>query len=104
MAEQKRQGSTMTRERIKRPEIYDVIFHNDDFTTMEFVVKVLRMVFFLPQDEAFDIMLKVHNNGKATVGSYILDIARSKAHTAIRMARAEDFPLRVTVEEQSLSF
>lgn len=104
MAEQKRQGSTMIQERIKRPEKYDVIFHNDDFTTMDFVVKVLRQVFFLPENEAFEIMLKVHHCGKATVGSYILDIARSKAQTAIRMARAEGFPLKVTIEEQSIPF
>lgn len=71
MADQKRQGSTMTQERVKRPEKYDVVFHHDDFTTMEFVVKVLRQVFFIPQEEAFDIMLKVHHAGKATVGSYI---------------------------------
>ncbi|MDE7346909.1 MAG: ATP-dependent Clp protease adaptor ClpS [Muribaculaceae bacterium] len=102
MADQKRQGSTMTQERIKRPEKYDVVFHNDDFTTMEFVVKVLRQVFFLPEKDAFDLMLKVHHSGKATVGSYILDIARSKAHTATRMARAEGFPLKVTIEEQSI--
>lgn len=94
----------MTMERFKRPERYDVIVHNDDFTTMEFVVKMLRQVFFLPEDDAFDIMLKVHNTGKATVGSYILDIARSKAQAATRMARAEGFPLKVTIEEQSLPF
>lgn len=104
MPEQKRQGSTATQERYKRPEQYDVVFHNDDFTTMDFVVKVLRHVFFISQDDAFEIMLKVHNTGQATVGSYILDIARSKAHAAIRMARAEGFPLKVTIEEQSLPF
>lgn len=94
----------MTQERVKRPEKFDVVFHNDDFTTMEFVVKVLRQVFFIPQEEAFEIMLKVHHSGKATVGSYILDIARSKAQATIRMARAEGFPLKVTIEEQSLPF
>lgn len=104
MADQKRQGSSMTQERIKRPARYDVVFHNDDFTTMDFVVKVLRHVFFLSEEDAFDIMLKVHHIGKATVGSYVLDIARSKARTAIRMARAEGFPLKVTIEEQSLPF
>lgn len=104
MAEQKQQGSSMTMERFKRPDRYDVVFHNDDFTTMDFVVKVLRQVFFLPQEEALDIMLKVHHSGKATAGTYILDIARSKAQTAMRMARAEDFPLKVTVEECTLPF
>lgn len=104
MAQQKQQGSTLTQERFKRPGKYDVIFHNDDFTTMDFVVKVLRQVFFLSEAEAFDIMMKVHHDGNATAGSYILDIARSKAQTTMRMARAEGFPLRVTIQEQSLQF
>ena len=104
MAQQKQQGSSFTMQRFKRPEKYDVVFHNDDFTTMEFVVKALRQVFFLPEKEAFDIMMTVHHAGKATVGSYILDIARSKAQTTMRMARAEGFPLRVTIQEQSLPF
>ena len=94
----------MTRERVKRPERYDVVFHNDDFTTMEFVVKVLRQVFFLAEEEAFDVMMQVHHEGKAKVGSYILDIARSKAQTATRMARAEGFPLKITIELQSLPY
>ncbi|MDE6290034.1 MAG: ATP-dependent Clp protease adaptor ClpS, partial [Muribaculaceae bacterium] len=76
----------------------------DLYNRQEFVVKVLRQVFFLPQEEAFDVMLKVHHTGKAIVGSYIFDIARSKAQAAERMARAEGFPLKVTLEEQSLPF
>ena len=104
MADQKRQGSTMTHERFKHPEKYNVIFHNDDFTTTDFVVKVLRQVFFLPEPEAIDIMLTVHNTGKGVAGTYILDIARSKAQMTMRMARAEGFPLQVTIEEIELPF
>ena len=91
----------MTMERLKRPGRYAVIFHNDDFTTTDFVVKVLRLVFFLPLEEAVDLMLKVHNSGSASVGAYPLDIARSKARTSMQMARAEGFPLKVTVEEET---
>ncbi len=91
-------------ERYKRPEIYDVIFHNDDFTTMEFVVKALRQIFFLPEQEAFDVMLKVHQSGEAVVGTYVFDIARSKAQATVRMARTEGFPLQVTIEEHNLPF
>ena len=104
MAEKKRQGSTMTQERYKLPGKYEVIFHNDDFTTTDFVVKVLRQIFFLPMNEAVDLMLNVHHSGKAAVGAYPLDIATSKAQTTIRMARAEGFPLKVTIEEQTLPF
>ena len=104
MAEEKRQGSTLTRDRYKRPSKYAVIFHNDDFTTTDFVVKVLRQVFFLPMEEAVELMMKVHNSGSAAVGTYPLDIAQSKAQTTMRMARAEDFPLNVTIEEETLPF
>lgn len=104
MAETRIQGSEMTRERHERPGQYSVIIHNDDFTTMDFVVKMLRQVFFLPEVEAVDIMLRVHHNGKGTAGSYILDIARSKAQMAMRMARAEGFPLQVTIEKEELPF
>lgn len=104
MAEQKRQGSTLTHERFRRPEKYDVIFHNDDFTTTDFVVKVLRQVFFCPEPEAIDIMLTVHNEGKGVAGTYVLDIARSKAQMATRMARDEGFPLQITLEKNELPF
>lgn len=104
MAEQKRQGSSMTMERHGQPGNYKVIIHNDDFTTMDFVVKMLRQVFFLPEVEAVDIMLSVHNSGQGVAGTYILDIARSKAQMAMRMARAEDFPLKVTLEKDELPF
>ena len=104
MAQQKRQGSTLTQERLRRPDKYDVVFHNDDFTTTDFVVKVLRQVFFLPEPEAIDIMLTVHNSGKGVAGTYVLDIARSKAQMTMRMARAEGFPLQVTIEKTDLPF
>lgn len=98
------QRSTLTRKRFSSPSDYDVVFHNDDFTTMEFVVKVLRHVFFIPAEDSVDIMLTVHNSGSAVVGTYPFDIARSKAQAAMRMARAEGFPLNVTIEEKSLPF
>lgn len=94
----------MTKERFEKPGDYDVILHNDDFTTMDFVVRMLRQVFFLPEVEAVDIMLSVHNNGKGVAGTYILDIAKSKAQMAMQMARAEGFPLQVTIEKDELPF
>ncbi|MDE5871343.1 MAG: ATP-dependent Clp protease adaptor ClpS, partial [Muribaculaceae bacterium] len=66
--------------------------------------KVLRQVFFLPEPEAIDIMLTVHNTGKGVAGTYILDIARSKAQMTMRMARAEGFPLHVSIEKTEISF
>lgn len=89
-----------TRYKERRPEMYDVIFHNDDVTTMEFVVKVLQLVFFKTEEEATQVMLDVHVKGEAVVGTYIYDIAHSKADKATEMARMEGFPLLITVHKK----
>lgn len=77
-----------------------MIIHNDDFTTMEFVVAVLRTVFFKTEDEAERLMLAVHRVGKAVVGIYSYDVAVSKTGKAMRMARERDFPLRLTYQPE----
>lgn len=98
----KQQGSVKERERIftNFPKHYKVIFHNDDFTTMEFVVKVLVEVFYKSESEATAIMLAVHEQGKGVAGIYSYDMALSKANKATAMAKAEGFPLRITVEPE----
>lgn len=83
---------------IPPPKKYHVIFHNDDFTTMEFVVMLLEKVFLKSRLEAESIMLDVHLKGKGTVGSYSYDLAISKQRYAQNLARQEGFPLRITVE------
>lgn len=80
---------------LREPRRYKVIFYNDDFTTMDFVVKVLTTVFFKTPAEAERLMLEVHNNGSAVVGVYTCDVARSKVRKVTVMARAEGFPLRL---------
>lgn len=85
---------------IKEPRRYQVIIHNDDFTTMEFVVMVLKEVFFLSEENAQALMLQVHHSNKAVVGVYTYDIAVSKAQKATAMARENGFPLRITVEPE----
>ena len=89
-----------TRERvlIEEPRQYKVIFHNDDFTTMEFVTEVLRLVFNKPADEAVTLMMRVHREGQATVGVYSYDVAMTKASMVTSMARNEGFPLKITCE------
>lgn len=91
-----------TREKvlIEEPRQYKVIFHNDDFTTMEFVTDVLCRVFGKATDEAVVLMMKVHREGQAIVGVYTYDVAMTKASTATSLARAEGFPLRITCEPQ----
>jgi ATP-dependent Clp protease adaptor protein ClpS len=85
---------------LKEPRRYKVIIYNDDFTTMEFVVMVLKQVFFKSEEEAQTLMLKVHHSDKAVVGIFSYDIAVSKVNKATQMAREEGFPLRLTVEPE----
>ena len=98
------QEQTNVRERqknnLKEPRLYKVIIHNDDFTTMDFVVEVLKTVFYYSNEKAESLMLQGHNANKAIVGIYIYDIAVSKANKAINMAREKGFPLRLTVEPE----
>ena len=105
MAEVNKPGTgtgVKSRERvlIEEPRQYKVIFHNDDFTTMEFVTDVLRQVFNKPADEAVTLMMKVHREGQAIVGIYSYDVAMTKASQASAMARREGFPLKITCEPE----
>lgn len=85
--------------RLQEPKQYNVLLHNDDFTTMEFVVKILKLVFRKSEAEANVLMLRVHKEGKAVAGTYSLDIAQSKVQRATSMARMEGFPLRLSIEQ-----
>ena len=96
MAKQQSSVNEHVRSDIREPRRYKVYIHNDDFTTMEFVVKVLVTVFFKSEAEAETLMLKVHQSDKAVVGVYTYDIAVSKVRKATQMARDEGFPLRLT--------
>ena len=88
-----------TKSKIKEPRQYNVIMINDDFTTMEFVVKVLVDIFHKDKVSAEAIMLHVHNNGQAVVGKYPYDIAVTRVNTALARAKEEGFPFRMTVTE-----
>ena len=86
--------------KLREPRRYKVTMLNDDFTTMEFVVKVLVSVFFKSEAEATRLMLQIHHTDKAVVGIYTYDVAASKVEKATRMARDEGFPLRLTCEPE----
>lgn len=98
----KQQSSIQERQRIdlREPRRYKVIIHNDDFTTMEFVVLILTNVFFKSQAEAETLMLQVHHSDKAVVGIYTYDVALSKVQKATRMARDAGYPLRLSYEPE----
>lgn len=89
-----------TKIKIKKPMMYMVIIHNDDYTTMEFVVEVLMKVFHKKPPEATKIMLDVHNKGKGIVGVYTYDIAATKIAQVEEMTQESGFPLKLTMEEE----
>ncbi len=82
--------------RLKEPGRYVVMMFNDDFTPMDFVVEILESIFFKSQAEAEAIMLKVHHEEKAVVGTYSYDIAKSKVEKAMEKARTQKYPLKLT--------
>ena len=83
----------------KKPVHYKVIMHNDDYTSMEFVVEVLMNTFNKRFEEANKIMIDVHKNGRGIAGIYPYDIAVTKVSVAMSMAQQEDFPFKLTIEE-----
>ena len=91
---------TESETRLEKPKLYKVILHNDDFTTMEFVVFILRHVFMRSDAEAVTIMLKVHNEGIGVAGVYPFEVANMKAEKAMNLSRAHEYPLLCTVEEE----
>jgi len=86
--------------KLEKPKLYKVLLHNDDFTTMDFVVFVLQYVFNRTDAEAIVVMLKVHNEGMGIAGTYPYEIAEMKANKAMNLAKAREYPLLCTVEEE----
>ncbi len=86
--------------KLEKPPLFKVLLHNDDFTTMEFVVYVLRTVFHKNEVDAFTIMMNVHRAGVGVAGVYTYEIANMKAEKCMNLARAHEYPLLCTVEEE----
>jgi ATP-dependent Clp protease adaptor protein ClpS len=99
---EQREGGTATREaeRVKRPDRWNVVLYNDDYTPMEFVVAVLQQVFEKAPTEATQIMLRIHRGGKGVAGVYILEVAETKVTTVHRLAEDRGYPLRAGVERE----
>jgi ATP-dependent Clp protease adaptor protein ClpS len=83
----------------KEPDEYRVLLINDNYTTMDFVVELLRTVFHKRIEEATRIMMSVHVEGRGVVGTYTYDIAVTKINQAHAMARQHGYPLRCTMEK-----
>lgn len=90
--------ATETEKKVKRPHLYKVLLHNDDYTTMEFVIEVLKDVFHHSESDAMAIMLHVHQRGVGVAGVFSYEIAETKANKVMRLARDRQYPLRCSVE------
>ncbi|DAB32881.1 MAG: ATP-dependent Clp protease adaptor protein ClpS [Sulfurospirillum sp.] len=85
---------------LKTPKMYRVLLLNDDYTSMEFVIQVLMVIFHKNEQEAYEIMMKVHKEGKGLCGIYTYEIAETKAMQVKALAKQNNFPLKAIVEEE----
>jgi ATP-dependent Clp protease adaptor protein ClpS len=91
---------TEKKSKTQKPKLWKVFLHNDDFTTMEFVIHVLEVVFNRPPAEAAELMLQVHHRGMCVAGVYTYEIAETKVATVEQMAKAAEFPFLCTMEPE----
>ncbi|MBI3180694.1 MAG: ATP-dependent Clp protease adaptor ClpS [Myxococcales bacterium] len=91
---------TRKKEKLDRPKLYKVLLHNDNYTTMEFVVAVLREVFHKSEVDATVIMLAVHRTGVGLAGVYTYEIAETKVRLVEALARQQEFPLKLSMEPE----
>jgi ATP-dependent Clp protease adaptor protein ClpS len=102
--EPRRQGDRQTglaldeRTRTKKPPMYKVLLHNDDYTTREFVVWVLQTVFHKNEADAIAIMSHVHNNGVGIAGVFTFEVAETKVTKTMALAKDQQFPLQLSIE------
>jgi len=89
----------VTKNKTKKPNLFQVLLLNDDFTTMEFVVEVLRRFFGKSNDAAHALMLKIHIEGEAVCGVYSHDVAQTKVSQVIDFSRKNDQPLMCVIRE-----
>ena len=97
-----REGSvdTKSREKVQKARRFRVLFHNDDYTTMEFVVLVLIKFFQKTETEATQIMLSIHHKGHGVAGIYPRDVAETKVARVTDFAKEHGMPLMVTAEPE----
>ncbi len=86
---------------LEEPQMFKVLLHNDDYTSMDFVVEILTGVFHKTHAQAEQIMLQIHEKGKAICGVYSFEIAQTKAQQVKQKAKQNEFPLLATIEEDS---
>lgn len=86
--------------KVQIPKMYKVLLHNDDTTTMDFVIMVLTRIFHRTVEDAIQVTMHIHNNGQGIAGSpYTREVAEEKTLETVALARANGFPLTATFEE-----
>jgi ATP-dependent Clp protease adaptor protein ClpS len=91
---------TESKPKVEKPPLYKVLLHNDNYTTMDFVVIILISVFHHSQVDAIRIMLQVHNRGLGVAGVFTREIAETKVTQVTELAQQHEFPLLCTMEEE----
>jgi len=94
-----REPETVNKRKLERPPLYEVLLHNDDYTTQEFVIYVLMKYFQHDAATARQIMLHVHTKGIGVAGVYPYDIAETKAHQVVQFARENEMPLQASLRK-----
>lgn len=89
---------TQEKVRVEEPPKYDVIFLNDEITTYDFVIKVLKQIFHKNDDQAVALTRHIHEKGSGVVGTYLYEIAEQKGLETTMLARDEGYPLQVKVQ------
>ncbi len=92
--------ATRKKEQLKKPPRFKVLFHNDNYTTMEFVVWVLQFIFHKSESDALAIMLNVHKTGYGVAGVYTKDVADTKVAQTHALAKEHDYPLKLSIEPE----
>jgi len=88
------------RDDVREPPMYRVLLHNDDYTTMDFVVEILMLVFNKSPEEAVNIMLNIHRKGIGLCGVYTYEVSETKVETVHAIAREHGFPLKCSMEKE----
>ena len=99
MASEKTAAGTRSQTRLQYPSKYNVIFHNDDFTPMEWVIQLLVEVFDRTLEQAKDITIKIHEHGQGIAGTYYHEVAEQKQQETVVLSRHNGHPLKVTIKE-----
>ncbi|MDD5757500.1 MAG: ATP-dependent Clp protease adapter ClpS [Desulfobulbaceae bacterium] len=99
LTKQKQGVENQEREDVHEPSRFKVLLHNDDYTTMDFVVLILQSVFNKDMETATEIMLNVHKKGIGVAGIYSRDVAETKVAVVQELSRKNEHPLKCTMEE-----